>query len=110
MKRSMGIRAYLFLSHALLLATSLGAIGFIWSRNEYQVLTQELQKLVIQRVELLSNVVGHEIAEHGNVVLEMDQFPQVHIEENMRVVYIDNSNEIYELVRGTVNPDRKSVV
>ena len=103
MNKSISIRSYLFISHAILLATSLGAIGFIWSRNEYQVLTQELQKLVAQRVELLSNVVGHELAEHGNAVLERDEFPQVHIEENMHAVYIDNTRSLYELVDGTVN-------
>jgi len=103
MKSSLGIRSYLFISHAILLATSLGAIGFIWSRNEYKVLTQELQKLVIQRVELLSNVVGHEIAEHGQVILEREEFPQVHIEENIRAVYIDNAGMLFELIKGTVN-------
>lgn len=103
MKRSISIRSYLFISHAILLATSLGAIGFIWSRNEYQVLTEELQKLVVQRVELLSNVVGHEIAEHGEVILEREEFPQVHVEANMRAVYIDSSHTLYELVKGTVN-------
>jgi len=103
MNRSFSIRFYLFLSHAILLSVSLGAIGFIWSRNEYQVLTEELQKLLEQRVQLLSNVVGHELAEHGNVVLERDEFPQVHIEENVRAVYIDSSGVLHELVHGTVN-------
>ena len=68
MKRSISIRSYLFISHAILLATSLGAIGFIWSRNEYQVLTQELQKLVVQRVELLS------ICLKNNPNIEIDSF------------------------------------
>ncbi|PWB75094.1 MAG: hypothetical protein C3F07_06530 [Anaerolineales bacterium] len=104
MKRSLSIRAYLFISHAILLATSLGAIGFIWSRNEYHVLTQELQKLLIQRVELLSNVVGHEIGEHGSVVFEWEEFPQIQIDGNIRAVYVDNSGVLHELVHDTVNP------
>jgi len=104
MKKPVSIRIYLFISHAVLLATSLGAIGFIWSRNEYEVLTGELQKLVLQRVSLLSNVVGHELAEHGDALLERDEFPQVHIEANMHAVYIDNSGGLHELIKGTVNP------
>ena len=104
MKRSVSIRAYLFLSNALLLAASLGAIGFIWSRNEYQVLTQELQNQVVQRVDQISNIVGHEISEHGMALFERDEFPQLHIEENMHAVYIDDFGTLHELVHGTVNP------
>jgi len=103
MKRSLGIRSYLFISHAILLATSLGAIGFIWSRNEYQILTQELQNQVVQRADQISNIVGHEIAEHGTAVFEMEQFPQVHLDENMHGVFIDDSAKLYELIHGTVN-------
>jgi len=105
MNKTLSIRSYLFLSQAILLATSLGAIGFIWSRNEYQVLTQELQNLMIQRVDLFSNVVGHEIAEHGSANLEDMSFPQVQLEENMSAVYIDNTGMLYELVHGTVTPN-----
>jgi len=104
MKKSVGIRTYLFFSQAILLIASLGSIGFIWSRNEYAVITQELQTLLTQRAGLLSNIVGHELAEHGQTVLERDEFPQIHIEENMRAVYIDNAGVLYELVRGSVNP------
>jgi len=104
MRRSLSIRSYLFISHALLLATSLGAIGFIWSRNEYQVLTQELQNQVVQRADQISNIVGHEITEHGMVIFERVQFPQVHLDENMHAVFIDNSAGLYELIHGTVNP------
>jgi len=104
MKRSLSIRSYLFISHAILLATSLGAIGFIWSRNEYQVLTQELQNQVVQRADQISNIVGHEIAEHGMAVFDRAEFPQVHLAENMHAVFINNSAELYELVQGTVTP------
>jgi len=104
MSRSFGIRSYLFLSHALLLASSLGAIGFIWSRNEYQVLTQELQNQVVQRADQISNIVGHEIAEHGMEIFERVEIPQVHLDENMHAVFIDSSAELYELKDGTVNP------
>jgi len=103
MKRSLSIRTYLFISHAILLAISLGAIGFIWSRNEYQVLTQELQNQVVQRADQISNIVGHEIAEHGMVLFENSEFPQVHLAENMHAVFIDNSTELYELKHGTIN-------
>jgi signal transduction histidine kinase len=109
MKRSFSIRSYLFLSNALLLATSLGAIGFIWSRNEYQVLTQELQNQVVQRADQISNIVGHEIAEHGMAIFERTEFPQVHLEENMRAVYIDSSDALYELRQGSVNPREADV-
>jgi len=104
MKRSLSIRTYLFISHAILLATSLGAIGFIWSRNEYQVLTQELQGQVIQRADQISNIVGHEIAEHGMILFESSEFPQVHLAENMHAVFIDTSAELYELKHGTIDP------
>lgn len=104
MKKSLGIRSYLFLSHALLLATSLGAIGFIWSRNEYQVLTQELQGQVVQRVNQFSRIVGHEIAEHGMAIFNRVEFPQLRLDENMHAVYINGSGELYELRQGTVNP------
>jgi len=104
MKKNISIRSYLFLSHAILLATSLGAIGFIWSRNEYQVLTQELQNQVVQRADQISNIVGHEITEHGLAVFERAEFPQVHLDENIHAVYIDNSDELYELRHGVVNP------
>jgi len=103
MKKSFSIRSYLFLSQATLLATSLGAIGFVWSRNEYQTLTQELQKQVVQRADQISNIVGHEIAEHSMTVFEREEFPQVHLDENMRAVYIDNLAVLYELGHGTVN-------
>ena len=104
MSRSISLRSYLFLSHAILLAASLGSIGFIWSRNEYEVITQEMQSLLEQRASLFSGIVGHELAEHGNAVLEQNEFPQIHIEENMRAVFIDNTGELHELIRGSVNP------
>jgi len=103
MKKPLKIRTYLFISQALLLIISIGAIGFIWSRNEYDVITQETQRLLRERADLISNVVGHEISEHGSAELERMEFPQVHIEEDMRAVFVDNSGVIIELVRGTVN-------
>jgi len=103
MKKSISIRSYLFLSQAILLATSLGAIGFIWSRNEYQVITGEMQSLLRERVDLLSNIVGHEISEHGDVQLDNIEFPQVHLEEGMHAVYIDTSGKLHDLVPGSVN-------
>ncbi len=104
MKKSFSIRAYLGLSHALLLVISLGAIGFIWSYNEYRVITQELQGLMKERVSLLSNIIGHEIAEHGEVKVDNTEFPIIGHEKNLLAVYIDNSGSRYELVPGTVSP------
>jgi len=109
MKRSLSIRTYLFISHAILLATSLGAIGFIWSRNEYQVLTQELQNQLAQRADQISNIVGHEIAEHGMEVFERTEFPQVHLDENTHAVFIDDEAKLYELIQGTVNAKETEV-
>lgn len=105
MKRSFSIRSYLFFINALLLIVSLGAIGFVWSRNEYNVITQQLQNLLRERVDLLASVVGHEIAEHGNSRLDTMEFPQVQIEEDMRAVYIDDSGILHELVPDTVSPN-----
>ncbi len=103
MKKSLSIRAYLGLSHALLLIISLGAIGFIWSRNEYRVITGELLNLMHERVTLLSNIVSHEFAEHGEVRLDKAEFPIVNQEKNLLAVYIDTSDRLYELVPGTVS-------
>jgi signal transduction histidine kinase len=103
-KKSFSIRAYLGLSHALLLVISLGAIGFIWSYNEYHVITQELQGLMRDRVSLLSNIISHEIAEHGEVRIDNAEFPIINEEKKLLAVYIDHSGNQYELVSGTVSP------
>ena len=104
MKKSFSIRAYLGLSHALLLVISLGAIGFIWSYNEYRVITQELQGLMKERVSLLSNIISHEIAEHGEVKVDNTEFPIIGHEKNLLAIYVDSSGSLYELVPGTVSP------
>ena len=104
MKKSFSIRTYLGLSHALLLIISLGAIGFIWSYNEYHVITQELQGSMRARVSLLSNIISHEIAEHGEVSVDKAEFPIINQEKNLLAVYIDNAGKQYELVSGTVSP------
>jgi signal transduction histidine kinase len=103
-KKSFSIRAYLGLSYALLLVISLGAIGFIWSYNEYRVITQELEGLMKERVSLLSKIVGHEIAEHGEVRVDNTEFPIIGHEKNLLAVYIDDSGSRYELVPGSVSP------
>jgi signal transduction histidine kinase len=102
-KRSFSIRAYLGFSYVLLLIISLGAFGFVWSRNEYEVITQELQSLMRERVSLLSTIVSHEIAERGEIKLDKAEFPIIDQEQNLVAVYIDNSGVIYELVPGTVS-------
>ena len=104
MKKILSIRVYLILSHALLLITSLGAIGFIWSRNEYHVITQELQKLMRERITLIANIISHELAEHNDIKLEQMELPQLYLEENMLAVYIDNLGDIHDLIPGTVSP------
>ncbi|MBE0672742.1 MAG: HAMP domain-containing histidine kinase [Anaerolineales bacterium] len=104
MKKIFSIRVYLILSHALLLIISLGSIGFIWSRNEYHVITQELQKLMRERITLIANIIGHELTEHNEVKLEQMEFPQLYLEENMLTVYIDNLGEIHDLIPGSVSP------
>lgn len=109
MKRSFSIRAYLGLSHALLLAVSLGTIGFIWSRNEYQVITRELQNLVGERASLLSNVLSHEIAEYGDFQIDKAEFPANSKGNNMLAVYIDNTGTLYELEPGTVSPHQQEL-
>ena len=109
MKRSFSIRTYLGLSHALLLVISLGAIGFIWSRNEYRVITQELQDLMRERVSLLSHIISHEFAEYGEVKLDRAEFPIIDQEKNLLAVYIDYSGSLYELIPGTVSPRQEEL-
>lgn len=104
MKKSLSIRTYLGLSHALLLIISLGAIGFLWSRNEYRVITQELLGLMRERVTLLANILRHEFTEYGEVKLDKAEFPIINQEKNLLAVFIDNSGRLYELVPGTVSP------
>ena len=104
MKKSFSIRTYLILSHGLLLIISLGAIGFVWSRNEYQVITRELENLMGERAALLAKVVGHEITEQDTLQPNEKEFPQVHLEEGVLAVYIDDSGSLYNLIPGTVSP------
>jgi hypothetical protein len=104
MKKSLSIRAYLGLSHALLLVICLGVIGFIWSVNEYQVITRELEELTRQRVTLLADIVGHEIEEEDELTLSRAELSVVDQEEDLPAVFFDNSGEMYELMPGTVSP------
>jgi len=108
-KRSFSIRTYLGLSHALLLVISLGAIGIIWSRNEYRVITQELQDLMRDRISLLSRIIGHEYLEYGELKLEGPEFSFIGREENMLSVFIDPSGTLYELVPGTVSAYQEEI-
>jgi two-component system sensor histidine kinase BaeS len=108
-KKSHSIRAYLSLSHALLLIISLGAIGFIWSRNEYLVITRGLQDLMRERITLLSNILSHELAEHGEVRLDKADFPIISQEKNLLAVYIDRFGNLYELVPGTVSQSQENL-
>ena len=103
MKRSLSIRTYLGLSHTLLLVISLGLIGFFWSRNEYRLITQEIQNLMSDRILLFANILSHEFAEHGEVKLDKSKIPIIKQEENLLAVYIDLSGSTYELIPGTVS-------
>jgi len=102
-KKSLSIRTYLGLSHTLLLVISLGAIGIIWSRNEYRVITQELQKLMGDRVTLLSQIIGHEYLEYGELKLDAAEFSIIDREKNQIAVFIDHSGTLYELAPGSVS-------
>ena len=75
MKRSFSIRTYLGLSYALLLVISLGTIGFIWSRNEYEVITREFQLLMRDRATVISDIISHELEEHDQIKFEQAEFP-----------------------------------
>ncbi len=109
MKKSLSIRTYLILSHTLLLVISLGAIGIIWSRNEYRVITQELQDLMRDRVSLLSRIIGHEYLEYGELKLYGPEFSMIGQEENLLSVFIDPSGNLYELVPGTVSTRQEEI-
>jgi len=104
MKRSLSIRAFLGLSHALLLIISLGAIAIIWSRNEYRVITSELLSVTQERVTTLSNILNHEFSEHGEMKLDQAEIPIVRHEKNLLAVYIDQSGSLHELVPGSISP------
>ncbi len=104
MKKNLSIRTYLSLSHAIVLVISLGAIGFIWSRNEYQVISDELQQLVGARAGLLSGIVSHEIEEHDQIRVDPGEFPEAKLYDNMLAVYIDSSGGVTELTPGSVSP------
>ena len=103
MKKTPGIRTYLILSHGLLLTISLVAIGFIWSHSEYQVVTQELQKLMSERATLLSNIVAHELAESRGLEFRGVDSTNIPLERDMTAVYIDLTGFPYELTPGSVS-------
>ena len=109
MKKPFSIRTYLTVSYALLLIFSLGGIGFIWSGNEYRVITNGLQNLMRERVELLANVLGHEFAENGAIKWNQAELRFVNNEENLVATYIDNSGLLYELVPGSVSPRQEEL-
>jgi len=104
MKKSLSIRGYLGLSHAFVLVISLGVIGFIWSNNEYQVITRELRELMRQRVSLVADIISHEVREHEVFTLSQVEFPVLDPDEDLLAVYFNNSGVMYELVPGTVSP------
>ncbi len=104
MKKSLSIRAYLGLSHVLLLATSLGIIGLVWSASEYRLITRQLEGILQQRVSLLADFVSHEIQEHDRLTLDETEFRVVDQQDNMLAVFFDNSEVMHELMPGTVSP------
>ena len=104
MKKTVGIRAFLGLGHALLLLVSLGAIGFVWSQNEYQVTTQALKNAMRERVSLIAKIIGHELAEYDALKFDDAEFSVIAQDKNQFVVFIDNSGVLQELVPGSVSP------
>ena len=109
MKKSYSIRAYLVVSQACLLIISIGTIGFIWSRSEYQVITEELQSLMLERAKLISNIISHEIEERDEIRFEQAEIPEIEFDENMLVVYIDSYGSIHELIPGSTSPQQKEI-
>jgi two-component system sensor histidine kinase BaeS len=110
MKKSLSIRVHLGLSHALLLVTSLGIIGFIWSVSEYRVITRQLQVVLVQRVSLLAVIVSHEIHEHDELTWNEAEIHAVGEEGNLPAVYFNNSDVMYELIPGTVSPSQAELL
>jgi len=104
MKRSLSIRTYLGISYALLLIISLGGIGFVWSQNEYRVITDQLQELMRERVSLLANILSHEYIEHGEIRLGEAEIPIINKENNLIAVYVDTTGSLHELIPGSVSP------
>ena len=104
MKKNLSIRAYLILSHSLLLAISLTTVGFLWSRNEYRIITDELQSMVIDRATLIADIASHELAEEGEIGPEYFALSQeIEIASNrLHVVYIDPSGAFVTLSRGKI--------
>ena len=109
MKRNISIRTFLGLSHGLLLILSLGLIGLVWSHNEYQIMTRELQKMMRERVSMLATFVSHEFAEYNEIKLDTSEFPLVYQEKNLLAVYIDTSGNLYELKPGTVGSRQRAL-
>lgn len=109
MKRSLSIRTYLGISYVLLLILTLGGIGFIWSRNEYKVITDQLQSVMHERVSLLANILTHEYLEHGEIRLDNAGIPIIGHDKNLIAVFVDNSGSLFELVPGSVNKDNEEL-
>lgn len=110
MKSSFSIRTYLGFSHAILLILSLGAIGFVWSRNEYRVITEELQLVMRERATLIANVIGHELAEHDKIQVDQTEFPEVRFHKDIVAVYIDQSGAVYDLGLASVSSQQVNVL
>jgi two-component system sensor histidine kinase BaeS len=104
MSRPLGIRAYLAISYSALLILSLGAIGFIWSQNEYRAITRQIESLMRDRVTLLSDVVEHELAENDDIRGGQAQYAGVELSKDTVAVFIDGSGSVVELFPGTVSP------
>jgi signal transduction histidine kinase len=103
-KRPLSIQVYLGLSHALLIVFALGAIGYIWSRNEYLVITNELMRLTSERAVLLSNFIKHEIEEHDQLQISQEEYLEAKLDEGMLAVFIDNAGTLNDLTPGSISP------
>jgi signal transduction histidine kinase len=87
----------------------LGAIGFIWSRNEYRVITSELEGLMRERATLIANIIRHEFAEHDEISLEQHELQEANINRDMLVAYIDRSGVVHDLTPDQVEPQQAEV-
>lgn len=110
MKKSLSIRSYLGLSHVLLLVISLGLIGFIWSYNEYALITNEYKKLLGERVAIIADIISHEYAEHNEIELEHIQFPLIYENKDIDIVFVDSKEEIFPIQPETISEEERELI
>ena len=93
----------------LLLIVALGIIGLMWSRNEYQDITREIQNLTRENVTLLAQIISQGIIQFGEVNLDKINLPETSRAANLMAVFIDYHGDLYELTPGVINPDNTEI-